>query len=512
MKKFTAFALAFILGLSLTACNSGTSPSGGQDIPSGSPDSTPKAQEISLSGEVNGEITVYCYDTMTYKSFLEEAGRLFEEKYPGTKVNIETFSAMPEIKTAEEDGKKMSMIQVQDDPQGRTDYINKVSTGLMSGGGADILAMDVLPVHKYADGGQLVDLGAYINADASFDADAYRGNILDAIQYRGGTWFLPVDYTFYYYAYDSTLISGDAASAFGTGSAFSTEQLVEIANPLFDGSSKLFNSPDYMKGPGGGMFAKLLDESYASFVDLQNKKANFADGSFVALLNAVKEYSELGYIPKGVTMQGAGGQGDAGAIMRRAEEAPTERYFYKTKNNFSLAQQFSRDSGRRMMIMTGGALAGIEDDDEVAGIAADKNGNVPFEYQQAYGINANSQNKETAWAFIKFLLSEEMQLSTSLSPMSVPLLNSAREKKAELVLSGAFMGRGEPMDDAQREVLRKYLEAEEKLADQINAFKMKDTTVDDMIASEAAYFFDGTKTAGEVADVLQSKVDLYLNE
>lgn len=507
MKKLTALILALIFVLSAAACGSTTQPGGEAQSPSPGVEASSAAQEIPISGEIEGEITVSCYDTMTYKAYLEEAVKLFEEKYPGTKVNIETFSAMPEIKTSEQGGNKLTAVEMKDDPQGRTDYINKVSTALMSGGGADILAMDVLPVHKYAESGQLENLDAYMDADGSFNRSDYRANILDAVKYQGGTWFLPLDYTFDYYAYDRTLISGGAAASFGSSGAFTVEQLIDIAKPVFDGSSKMFNSQNYVKGPGAGMFGKLLDEGYASFVDIENKKANFNDGSFEALLNAVKEYAELGYVPEGVT-----GQRDAGAVMSKMREAPIERYFYKTKNNFSLIQQFNRNSGRKMMIMIAGSLAGVEDDDEIAGMSADKNGNVPFNFGQAYGLNANSQNKQTAWEFIKFMLSEEMQLSTNLSPMSMPLLNSAREEKAEMVLSGAFMGRGEPLDDAQREVLGKYMEAEEKLANQINSYIMKDTTIDDMIASEAAYFFDGTKTAGEVASVLQSKVDLYLNE
>jgi multiple sugar transport system substrate-binding protein len=502
MKKILCLLLAFTFCISAAACGA---PS--RDAPVQSSGTGEHEQTGLPDGEIGGEITISCYDTMTYKSFLEDAAKLFEEKYPGTEVNVETFSAMPEISTSEQDGGTMTAVQIEDDPQGRADYINKVNTSLMSGEGADIYAMDVLPIHKYAESGQLENLDTYMDSDPDFNREDYRENLLEAIRYKGGTWFLPMDYTFDYYAYDSTLISEEQAEAFGTGSAFSAQQLIELAGPLYDGEAKLFNSPDYVKGIEAGMFGQLLKEAYSSFVDLENKTANFNDGAFAELLSAVKEYGELGYIPQGVT-----GQENVGMFMQGKPQEQTERFFFKPKNNFTLSQQVSKALGLNMMMAIAGAGGGIEDDDKVAGIQADNNGNVPFDFQQAYGINADSDNKATAWAFLKFLLSEEMQLSTQLLPLSLPLNNAAREKKAELVVSGAFMGLGKELDEDQKEMLSQYTEAVEQLSDQINSYRIEDIIVNDMIAAEVSYFFDGTKTAEEVADVLQNKVDLYLNE
>lgn len=499
MKRFLSRLLVIFFCISLAACNAD------QNTPAAN-SGTNETSGLSTA-EISGEITVSCYNTMRYKSFLEEAARLFEDKYPETRVNVETFSAMPEINTANQDNRNMTAIQMQDDPQGRADYISRINTSLMSGEGADILAMDVLPVHKYADGGQLENLSGYMEADSDFNRSDYRKNILDAVEYKGGTWFLPMDYTFNYYAYDSTLLQGDQTASFGTGSAFTIEQLIELAGASFDGETKLFNSPDYVRGPNAGMFGQMLNESYTSFVDLESKSANFNAGGFAKLLETVKEYSGLGYIPQGVT-----GQKEASAIMQQQPTQQTDRYFFKLEDNFSLMQQFNKNSGRKMMIRTAGDGGGIKDDDEIAGIQADKDGNVPFEFEQAYGLNKNSKNKRTAWAFLKFLLSEEMQTSTKLSPVALPINNAARQQKAELLISGAFMGEGRELDDTLKEVLRQYTEAVEQLSDQINCYKIKDTIVNDMIAAEVQYFFDGSKTSDDVANVLQNKVELYLGE
>jgi len=512
MYKAISIIFSLLLVVSLSACGG----AGGASSTDANGSSNVNAPEgtASLSGEIGGEITISAYDSMRSKAFLEDAARLFEERYPETKVNIETFSAMPEIRTSEQGNMRIQAIQMQDDPQGRHNYINRVNTSLMSGKGADVLAIDVLPAYKYADSGQLVNLAAYMEADPEFNHSDYRTNILNAVEYKNGTWFMPLDYTFDYYTYDSTLLNEEAASSFGMDRAFIIEELTAMAESDFNGSDKLFNMVDYTRGPGS-MWDILLNEYYTTFIDVENKAANFNDGSFEALLESVKQYSKQGYITTGVM-----GQHDAGAMMQRAAgEGPTDRAFFKPKNVFNLTRQYTRDLGLVVNIAIGGGAMVIEDDDETAGIAANADGSIPFAFEQAYGINSNSQNKETAWAFIKFLLSEEMQLNANMMPTSLPLLNSAREKKAETILtslSAGGQGQAAQMSESQQAslagALTGYNTAVEQLSNQINAYVFKDTIVNDMIASEVQYFFEGSKSAAEVAGVLQNRVSLYLNE
>ncbi|QHI73531.1 type 2 periplasmic-binding domain-containing protein [Aminipila terrae] len=155
MKKWIAVLCIVALGFSVTGCG--------------------QKQEASLkqmlSEKLSGEITVSCYDTMMYKDFLENAAKVFEKKHPGTKINVEGFAPMPEVKKME-DGSVMT--SSTNNEQEQADYISKVNTELMSGKGADILAMDVLPYYKYADGGQLENLQNYMDADSSFDIKDYK--------------------------------------------------------------------------------------------------------------------------------------------------------------------------------------------------------------------------------------------------------------------------------------------------------------------------------------------------
>jgi len=455
---------------------------------------------------IRGEITVAAYDSMLYKNYLDEAARAFEALYPGTKVNVETFSAMPEVRNMDAGNMRATAVQAQDDSQGRQDYISRTNTNIMSGTGADIYAMDILPLYKFVESGTLENLNPYMALDPGFKKSDYRQNILDALQYRSGTWFMPMDYNFNYYAYDSTLVPARIAAGFGLDKAWTAQELFKIGIPLYEGNYKLFNAVDYFRGPGG-MFNQLLGESIETFINLDTRKPNFTDGSFVNLLTSVSNYAQQGYIPRGVT-----GQQNAGNLMQRGMQEPTDRHYFKLNPNVSLVGQFNKVTGMMLRMMTTGNSPSIDADDEIAGIQASADGSVPFKFNQGFGMNSQSKNKETAWAFLKFLLSKEMQLSTNLMSFGFPINNEARAEKAELSFAGAQFNMTLGMSDQNRQAMEKYRAAVEKLSDSINTFVVQDTSLNDMIASEVFYYFGGSRTAEEVARVLQNKADLYLSE
>lgn len=504
MKKLLAIILSAAIALSLAACG------GGGQSASGPP-------ELASDEPLTGEITVSAFESIFAQNFLLEAAALFEERHPGTKVNIETFSAMPEMRTARIEGGgqgrgQISLVQIEDDPQARTDYINRISASLMGGGGPDILAMDVLPIRHFARSGFLEDLSAYMEADSDFNRDDFRTNIFDAAQFDGGLWFVPLDYSFDIHVFDSTLIPAAQAAAFGPSNAFSLAGLMEIGEGLYDGSAPLFNQPEFIAfgGPAGrrgGMFRSLLRDDFERFVDLENRTAHFNDGRFAELLTSIRENAERGLFPAAI-----GGAPDIEEIMQIRQEQPTERVFFKTNPSMMLRMDFMCGllEGRMMI---GGEMGAITDDDQIAGIAADNAGNVPFNFTQGYAINSNSQNKRLAWEFIKFLLSEEMQTSAASPMVGTPIRLSAVQAQAEMFFSGGLLG-GQPgqMTPELEAAMHSYLEAHRQMADQINTFPFRDTVIDDMITTEVALFFDGTKSAEEVATSLQSRVGLYLSE
>jgi len=432
---------------------------------------------------ITGEITVHAYDNMLYQNYLEEMARAFEAAYPGTKVNIETFSAMPEIRTTQpvetEDGGSFvaSVMIPSDTPQGRLDYISRVNTQIMSGRGADIYAIDVIPLHRFIKSGALENLDNYMNLDPDFKKSEYRQNVIEALRYRDGIWFMPTGYYFSYYAYDPTLIPERMASGFGINQLYRLEDIVNIAIPLYDGNNRMFYSD---------MFNVLLSENYRSFVNYETERANFLDGNFTTLLNKYKNYLDRGYIRSLEQMA-------TDDIVRMLMEFRSEKIFFRLYGITSLFYTF----------------LGFMENEKIAGIQSNEDGSVMFEYDRGFGINSQSRNKETAWAFIKFLLSKEMQLSMNV--YNLPINNEARLEKAmqtEFILGNPY----NMLSAQERQDLDDYIAAIESISDMINSYDIRDSSLNDMITQEIEYFFSGARTADEVARILQNKADLYLSE
>ena len=616
MKRILVFLLVAALVVSAAAC-------GQRDGQPGISTGSETLESVDFGDELSGEITVSSYETMQIKDFLESAAQTFEEKHPGTKINVETFAAMPEMRSGGSGGVSFMMARMDDDEQARSDYINKVNTEIMGGGGADVLVMDILPYYRYADNSQLVDLAAYMDADPGFVSDDYRMNVIEATKYKGKQYIMPLDYTFSYYAYDSSLFDETERQILEEGAPYTYERLFEMGAEAFERVNANSAEPVRMFGASAfstrqsNLFNEMFKQDYGKYIDIENRKVNFSDGSFENLLETVMNYDTKGYL-RPTTEVGGSIERDMTTIERMRDE----RFFFKANGHSALLTMALQSLGSMLMTMAyGGIAGGNTDDDVVLGSMSGSDGNVNFSYQQAYGINSNSGNKLLAWAFIKHLLSHEVQSSVQLSRMSLPVNNAAMIDSAKLMLSGqlfsqngrsapgfggervggaqvsgaqgdganvlgeeaasegenasgegstdkggevvggervrmttgegaegaegAVSGDGAPTDedtaggaeavsggggpaqmmefvipdmsdvvltDEQQKALDEYLDVLNTLADEINYYPIQDQTISTLIENEVAGYFDGTRTAAEVIDTLQNRVNLYLNE
>lgn len=494
---------------------------------------TAETEDI-FSQQIGGEITVSAFEATTYTSYLEEAARRFEEKHPGTKVNIDIAGSMPQVRTQEADGMRIGVVQADNDQQAREDYIRRISTELMSGRGADILALDILPYYKYADSGLLVDLDDFMRSDNDFNRGDFAENIFDGVKYKGGQFLFPTAYTFSYFSYNRSL-----APDFPTKDKLSFADMFNaVSGSARDTDNKIFPLAAHTV-IGGNLFSELFTQNYEKFIDVEGKNANFTGGEFAELLETVKSYADEGFIPAASTADprtgAAGGQaGGSGVQMNMSAfmQNNQEQFYARTNRNLVLVNQFTRDLGEqtlRVMMVAGG---GDTSNDEIAGLVANDNDEVQFSYNMGFGMNQNSENKRTAWEFLKFLAGEEMQTSGFARPDGIPVNKNARERLAAMSITGENISRqagriitgmsdtsdiaGEAVSGEltpeQKTALANYLSQLEKFTALLNKHIIRDERIDSMIQDEVRHFFAGTRSAEEVANALQSRINLYLNE
>ena len=494
-------------------------------------------KDIEIAGDIEGAITISCYEAMTYQSFLEQAARSFEDQYPGTKIEIITGGSMPEIRTQQSEGRMMAMVQNIDNQQEKDDYVNKLNTEIMGGKGPDIIALDVVPYYKYADKKQLVDLSQYLASDAAFNSSDYAMNVFDATKYKGGQYLFPIDYTFDYIAYDTSLFPqfpNDVKMSLSEAIEATTAKALESGHKIFGLASYTGMS---MRGSGADMFSALFLQDYDLYVDVANKKVNLDNGRFVELLENIRSYEEKGLINPANVMDI---QGERELNLSALQQNRQERYYAKKNNSFSLINLYTRNLGNTTMgFVIGGTGMGDTSNDEFAGLLANERGDVLLSYAMGFGINSNSKNKATAWEFLKFLAGEEMQSSGLTAPGAIPVNKEARATLATMHITGeAMQKRMENMESGiggglrasingenppeivvdtelslpQENALANYLEDIERFTNQLNKFAIRDDKIDDMIYQEVRHFFTGEKSAAEVVSNVQSRANLYLNE
>ena len=135
---------------------------------------------------------------------------------------------------------------------------------------------------------------------------------------------------------------------------------------------------------------------------------------------------------------------------------------------------------------------------------ADKEGNVAINANACLALNSASDNKDLAWEFIKYLISEEVQSQPSVHGLAV---NRKGFEAAVKRYYNYYTDSGNSTVDQEeyRELLENWME-------QINDCDTVDTDIWTLIEEENVKFFQGDQTAQDTASILQRKIEQYFNE
>ena len=136
-------------------------------------------------------------------------------------------------------------------------------------------------------------------------------------------------------------------------------------------------------------------------------------------------------------------------------------------------------------------------------------------------ICTQCKDKDGAWEFLKSFLSEEFQDSL---PYDLPIRKSSLEKFAAKSMERPYyMEKGKKVEYDNStyingvEVVIKPLTQEDvtrvtNFIKELTLLSNSNNSVNDIINEEASAFFSGQKSAKEVADIIQSRLSIYVNE
>ena len=363
------------------------------------------------------------------------------------------------------------------------DSYNNVLMDIMRGTGADIFYLKNMPFELFADKGVLEDLTPYfagskvICKEQIFTSVWRAGSVND--KYVG---VIPGFNLQFYLVEKGVATNGEwtLEDYFALGEKYPDSKLEEHVQ-----------EPSYY-------FVNFLDAALQPFVDWGKMSCNFDSDDFRNLLRKIKENADKEYP-----------ESKAGSLAAKLYEK--EYLVYKVNLSTSHEPQMSNYTILKDTF--------LEDFDCVGMPNAEGIPMYELFYQEMYGINANSDHKQAAWAFVEYLFSEEYQKNLDYSmfmarsdfmeEMLDAEINYMFEK--DYYTTNRFTGEKIKLNDLTGFTER---DKEQFLYIVENAYRntMGDSEIFYIVREESAPYFAGDKSLDEVVKIIQNRASLYLDE
>ncbi len=359
----------------------------------------------------------------------------------------------------------------------------KLNMDIVSGNTPDIILLDDdMPVDSYINKGLFCDLSTYLNNDPDISESDLLTNIVDA--FKTGDKLYQIVPSFFI----TTMM---VKSKYTGGKDVLT----------FKDCEDLMNKMGKDKSSAFGIMTRdefLEDGIRASgnmYIDWQNKSCNFNSDSFIEFLK----------FSKGMTVEYPDNVWeDYKDTLYLTDDA---LFYISSVSTFDDFKYYKRG-----LFQTDISFVGYPNDMGV--------NNTIIYPGKRITISAQSRYKDACWDFIKTFLSEEYQDEV----YNFPIRKSSFEKKAdETTHRPYYMDEGKKVEyDETYYIGGQDIKVEpfskEEILEYTNFIKSLklvnnyNANVNNIIYEEASAFFSGQKTAEEVADIIQSRLSIYVNE
>lgn len=415
--------------------------------------------------QVKGELTISVYKA---EEWLVTAAKMFEERNPGVKISIHNFyddSAEMDIYS---DSGVASGAAV---PVGQTreDYISRLNTQILSGEAEDLIITSIgIPVDRYISMGVFEDLSPYLEQSEEITEDNCYMNIFDAYRTKnGGLYQFPISaMAVPLMCFDNKLMENTGVHIDKSIVSLTWRESLDLAKEMYDKSTLDGTYMIDMRTTVGNIFTKAAIDS----IDYETGTVQMDKNRMLEILKVFVEMADYKSMPSDFD-------------MTREVHTP-----------FSIRYQVDWQVAADMLLYDNVRAAQWEYDD----------GNVylcPY-YALDFGINSASEEKELAWEFLKFFVSEDIQTLPSLPWAGV-------NKKG---LAARISGEMKSNFDYTEEEIAVVTTQVEKWILEINAYKQEDAEIINISEDELESFLNGKTSALETVDNLERKLEQYINE
>lgn len=351
----------------------------------------------------------------------------------------------------------------------------ELKVALAQGKGPDILNMNRMSVEELSAKGILADLTPLMGEDSQIHPEDLLPSVRETCTLDGGIRFLYPNF----YIGCMVMEQGNAVDG-----GISTEDFLNMGK---EKDTYLINMTGIMTHEW--VLSRFLND-VGAYVDWENRSCSFDSPEFISILNGIitleEPESDYGMLPESDL--------SPAAALRAKEYLVYDTVIHNMKVYLDLLEAF-------------------EGYGDITGYPT-HTGEAQYQMinNQPLGINSASANQEGAWDFIEYtLISAEEESS---DPFSV--LQDKFEKQLfpdfdpeapryNQYLDETLPGRS-AVTEEQAEGMRNII------AHSVWRNPIGNAEIRSIIMEETPYFFEGDKTAEDVAEIIQSRVTLLLNE
>lgn len=412
----------------------------------------------------NNNIKIY---TFRNDKFLKEAIRQYDRTYSDIKIETVNFDNLDE-------------------------YKKRLSSEVLAGEGPDIVYFNsytIGSIYKILENGVFHDLQPMIDEDSSFDTSRFNAAVFDCGIYKGKRYFIPVTYSIHVFLTSSEILHNNNMNL-DMGS-FSQKQFMELVDAFL--SSAGSKKDKYLFSHDIDLCEFILS-SGLEFFNYEQMKVSVNTTEFKEV---VQNYFRLldYFCPHDVRQK----YKEQGYGMMKSGDC----LFLNDKNLLNTCEigvvtsYFKTLLSQEPQLFASATFNGASDYIAIA--------------EDCIAINANSKNKQSAYNFIKTILSEPIQSHYSLNHL--PVNNSALYNNLERQKGRA----NEKLNYNGLDVIFQPLpeQFEAKLKSTIDSIVDCEIVDNDMtfLMYESLYpYYEGKRSIERCIDDMEDKLLLFLNE
>ena len=367
--------------------------------------------------------------------------------------------------------------------------ITKLNNDIITGDMPDILVASGLPVENYISKGLIADVSKLIKQDDELSQVEFLQNVFDAYSVKGKLYYVVPNFNI------STIVA--KSSLVGDRTGWTMEDMQSVLAEMGEGAQP------FTEVTREGFMNMAMSYCGNEFVDVSTGKCSFNSDNFIAMMEFAKT------LPEEINWNWDEGYG----------ESYWENYDSQWRDNRTLMLQLYIGSFTNLNYQLNGYMG---EPVSYVGFPMEDGRGSYINAWDSYVLSSKSANLDGAWDFVRYYLTDEYQESLTYGlPVNKRVF---MEKSLEAMKKRTYTdedGNVEEYDDYfwmnGESIVLSPLSQEQ--VDQLVEFILSvdkayysNESVLNIINEEMGAFYAGQKSAQDVANIIQSRAQIYVDE